>query len=59
MEAQDFAAGAYFTLFLVLAFYIALSAILIYFINKELKKITETGRRRFCLLPGCPSRAGR
>jgi len=38
MEAQHFATGAYFFLLLVLVFFIALSAVLIYLLNKELKR---------------------
>ncbi|MDR0502597.1 MAG: sensor histidine kinase [Treponema sp.] len=38
MEAQYFAAGAYFSLLLVLVFFITLSLILVYSLNKELKK---------------------
>ena len=38
MEAQHFAAGAYFFLLLVLVFFIILSAVLIYLLNKELKR---------------------
>jgi len=38
MEAQYFAAGAYFTILSALVFFIFLSAILIYFLSKELKK---------------------
>ncbi|MDR0465173.1 MAG: sensor histidine kinase [Treponema sp.] len=38
MEAQDFSAGAYYTLLSALAFFIFLSAFLVYFLSKELKK---------------------
>jgi len=38
MEAQHFAAGAYFFLLLVLVFFIILSAFLIYYLSKELKR---------------------
>jgi len=37
MESQHYAAGAYFSLLIVLVFFIMLSAILIYFLSKELK----------------------
>ena len=37
MEAQHFAAGAYFTILSALVFFIFLSAILIYFLSRELK----------------------
>ena len=38
MEAGHYAAGAYFTLIFVLVFFILLSAVLIYFLSKELKR---------------------
>ena len=38
MEAQDFAAGAYLTILSALVIFIVLSAFLIYFLNRELKK---------------------
>jgi hypothetical protein len=38
MESQHYAAGAYFSLLLVLVFFITFSAILIYLLSKELKR---------------------